>query len=148
MKKSILVYLATTSIFASCPDLAGAWQGQCDRDGKIKVEKLYVRQSSCEHINFYGMDYRIGMPYSEEYENKYEKTFNVHNLYWGADGNTLFFNVDRIQWMKDRNQSSSAQGIGTLKYDGEIMNYSRTYSGRDREGNYFHNSRVCKFKRI
>ncbi|MFG1486250.1 hypothetical protein [Halobacteriovorax sp. RZ-2] len=143
-----LLTLSTLPTWASCPDLAGTWEGMCDRDGTVKMEKLHVRQQSCEHINFYGMDYKIGRPYSEQYENKFEKTFNVHNLYWGADRKSLYFNVDRVQWMKDRNQTSNAQGVGVLKVEGEQMDYLRVYSGRSRDGQYFKKSRKCSFTRI
>ncbi|MFG1501191.1 hypothetical protein ABMA70_13375 [Halobacteriovorax sp. XZX-3] len=147
LKFSILSLISLSS-FANCPALTGTWEGLCDRDGSVKVEKLYIKQESCEHINFYGMDYKIGKPYSEQYENKYEKTFNVHNLYWGRDGQSLYFNVDRVQWMKDRNQTSNAQGVGFLKVDGEEMSYSRIYSGRSRDGQYFKKTRMCNFTRI
>ncbi|WP_034732125.1 hypothetical protein [Bacteriovorax sp. Seq25_V] len=151
MKKNIFlvvtVLISKFSYASSCLNLTGKWEGICDRDGVIKKESLIVRQNSCEDINFYGIDYKIGMPYDERYENEYEKTVNIFNLFWGEDGQSLNFNVDRVKWMKGKNEVSTGEGIGHLKIVDQVMYYSRTYSARSRDGIYSKESRKCEFTR-
>lgn len=141
----LIALLPTISFGQNCLDLNGSWVGTCDRDGVVEEATLLVRQNNCSHINFYGIDYNIGLPYEVKYENLYERTVNIYNLHWGRDDQSLFFNVDRIKWMKHRNQVSTGEGIGIIKVDGDQMDYSRSYSARNRDGKYTKSVRKCKF---
>lgn len=147
MKKYIVlaVLIPAISFGGRCLDLKGTWVGMCDRDGVVKEETIHIRQNSCQHINFYGVDYKIGMPYEVRGENLYENTVSVYNLYWGRDRESLYFDVDRVRWMKARNQVSTGEGIGVIRLHGDEMSYSRSYSARSREGEYTKSTRKCNF---
>ncbi len=149
MKHLLALFLIIPAIsFASvCPDLNGIWKGMCDRDGVFNEESINIRQNGCEEINFYGIVYKIGLPYEVKRENKYAHMVNIHNLYWGQDGNSLFFNVDRIERMKFRNEVSTGEGIGVIRVNDDQMDYSRVYSSRSRDGVYTKKTRKCKFTR-
>lgn len=144
---ALLSVIPVLSFASSCPDLNGLWKGMCDRDGVVKEESINIRQNGCDEINFYGIVYKIGLPYEEKRENNYAHMVNIHNLYWGYDGDTLYFNVDRIERMKYRNQVSTGEGVGIIKVKDDKMNYSRIYSSRSREGVYTKKSRKCSFVR-
>jgi len=147
MKKIIAIssLLQLFTFASSCPDLNGTWEGMCDRDGVVKKESILIRQNNCQHINFYRIDYKIGMPYEQRHENSYERMINIYNLYWGKDGQSLFFNVDRIRWMKHKNIVSTGEGVGVIKVSGNSMDYTRTYTSRSREGVYSRAERKCDF---
>lgn len=149
MKKiAFFVLLLPTVLQASsCPDLNGIWKGMCNRDGVVQEESINIRQNGCEEINFYGIVYKIGLPYEVKRENNFAHIVNIHNLYWGYDGDTLYFNVDRIERMKYRNQVSTGEGLGVIKVNHDEMEYSRTYSARSRDGVYSKKIRKCSFVR-
>ena len=145
MKKIVLlIALLPITAFSGCLDLSGSWVGVCDRDGVENVEHLRIQQNHCDHISFNGLDYKIGMPYEEEGENIYERVISVYNLRW--EGNSrLHFDVDRIRWMKHKNQVSTGEGIGIISLNGDKMSYFRSYSSRSREGVYTKAIRKCDF---
>lgn len=146
-KSHILFCIFSFSASASCLDLNGVWEGPCNRDGVVKNEVLRIRQESCQHINFYRVDYKIGKPYEQRHENNYEKMINIFNFRWDKNSSGLLFDVDRIRWMKDKNIVSTGEGIGVIKVDGDKMLYSRTYTSRNREGIYSKKTRKCEFIR-
>jgi len=150
MKKSILFIVLFPSIAqgSTCLDLNGTWKGLCDRDGSVKEESITIRQDNCQHINFYRIDYKIGMPYEQRHENSYERMINIFNLYWGKDGQSLFFDVDRIRWMKHKNIVSTGEGVGVIKVNEDLMSYSRTYTSRSREGVYSKAVRKCDLVKV
>ena len=150
MNKLILLgtLLMSTCSGIACPDLNGTWEGICDRDGKTAPESITIEQEKCEAISFYGLTYKIGMPYEERGENLYEKMTNIYNFYWGEDEQVLYFDVDRIRWMKYKNVVSTGEGKGVIKIDGDKMRYFRSYYSRDREGQYNKSVRSCSFERV
>ncbi|OIQ20026.1 MAG: hypothetical protein BM556_05930 [Bacteriovorax sp. MedPE-SWde] len=147
MKKILLTlaFIPSLALSSSCLDLNGTWKGLCDRDGSVKEESITIRQKGCGQITFYSIDYKIGMPYEQRHENTYERMTNIYNLYWGKDGQSLFFDVDRIRWMKHKNIVSTGEGVGVIRVSGDEMSYSRSYSARSREGVYSKSSRKCDF---
>jgi len=144
----ILALIPTLTFAAPCLDLNGTWEGSCDRDGRVKEESISIKQNGCNHINFYGIDYKIGMPYEQRGETWYENLINIYNLYWGEDDQSLVFNVDRIRWMKHKNIVSSGEGLGVIRVNGNHMSYVRSYSSRSRQGVYTKNVRKCNFSRV
>ncbi|MBT4763210.1 MAG: hypothetical protein HOO06_16065 [Bdellovibrionaceae bacterium] len=143
-----LILLPEFVLGAHCLDLNGTWKGLCDRDGSVREESIVIKQNNCKHINFYGIDYKIGEPYEQRGEDFYERLVNIYNLYWGADGQSLFFNVDRIRWMKHKNIVSTGEGLGAIRLNNKEMKYLRSYSSRSRQGDYEKTIRKCKFLKI
>lgn len=148
MKKLILLaFLPTITMAMPCLDLNGTWEGLCNRNGVTMQEAMRIRQDSCEHVNFYGIDYKIGRPYETFMDGNFERMLNIYNLYWTGNRDTLYFGIDRIRWMKDRSEVGTGEVKTVIKVVDNRMEYSRTSSTRSRQGAYSKSFQNCNFTR-